>query len=83
MILAAVAVNLIHQDLNAFYWRELVDAVSKIEHVAAVLDWTEAINDTANFASNRLLSAEKNIRIQITLQSNAIRDLTASTRNID
>ena len=45
MIASAIFVNFVDQDLNVFNRRELVDAVSEIEDMAAIANHTEAVHD--------------------------------------
>ena len=51
--------NLINENLNIFYWRELIDTVSQIKYMPPLANRTESINHATHLTTNGLFIAKQ------------------------
>ena len=83
MIASAIFVNFVDQDLNVFNRRELVDAVSEIEDMAAIANHTEAVHDLACLGADCLLGAEEGERVHVALKGDLVLNDATCTGHVD
>src|SRR5690606_16665655 len=75
---AAVCVNFVDQRLDGIGRREPGNAVAQIEHVTALADRAEIVDDLANLGADRSVWPEEHHRIEVSLQRHTVIDLFAN-----
>ena len=59
MLVATIFMNLINENLNIFYWRELIDTVPQIKYMSPHANRTESINHSTHLTTNGLFIAKQ------------------------